>query len=181
MQGPDDQIMSWIDDHRVSWITSFTKWLMDVGTNYWVLAAVGLGFLGVVVWQRAWRVGVAIVGATAVAGQFSDLLKQHFERPRPAFPDALIQVDGWAMPSSHSSVLAAGSVTVVCVVAWASRRTRIRMSVVLALGTLLVGVAMVYLGAHWPTDLVAGWALGAAIGAVFGYVFRPREHPAPKG
>ena len=65
---------------------------MDVGTNYWVLAAVGLGFLGVVVWQRAWRVGVAIVGATAVAGQFSDLLKQHFERPRPAFPDALIQV-----------------------------------------------------------------------------------------
>ncbi len=178
MQGPDDQIMSWIDDHRVSWITSLTTWLMDVGTDHVVLALAGLAFAGLVVWQRAWRVGISTIWAALTAGQISDVLKERFERPRPAFPDALIQTDGWAMPSSHSSVLAAASVTFVCVIAWTSTRARVWMSVLLALGATLIGLAMVYLGAHWPTDVLAGWVLGGAIGAGFGFVFKPREPSA---
>lgn len=178
MQGPDDQIMSWIDDHRVSWITSFTKALLHVNETHWILTSIGLAAAGVIVWRRAWRVGISTVWAVLTAGWISSEVKGYFERPRPQFPDALVQVDGWAMPSNHSSVLAAGCITFVCAVAWSSRRARLWTSVVLALGTLVIGLAMIYLGAHWPTDVLAGWALGGAIGAAFGFVFKPRADAA---
>ncbi len=114
--------MGWIDDHRVSWITSFTKALLHVNETHWVLALIGLAAAAVVVWRRAWRVGISTVWAVLTAGWISGVLKEHFERPRPQFPDALVQVDGWAMPSNHSSVLAAGCITFVCAVAWSSRQ-----------------------------------------------------------
>lgn len=170
--------MEWIDDHRVSWITWFTKALLHVNETPWMLAVIALAAAGVMVWRRAWRVGVSTFLATSTAGQVSNLLKERFERPRPQFPEALVQVDGWAMPSNHSSALAAACITYVCAIAWSSRRARAWASALLAVGTLVIGLAMVYLGAHWPTDVLAGWAVGGAIGAAFGFGFKPRDDAA---
>lgn len=176
MQGPDEQIMGWIDDHRVAWVTAVTEWLMNANGNPWLLALMAAPFAVVVVRRRAWRVSICTLCAALTAGRMSDLLKQWFERPRPQFPDALVQVDGWAMPSSHASVMAAACVTLVCTIAWTSAPARAWVSAFLALGALLIALAMIYLGAHWPTDVLAGWAFGGAVGAGFGFVFRPREH-----
>ena len=65
---------------------------------------------------------------------------------------------GQSFPSTHASDTAAAAM----IFAWGAPRLSF---LGLAL-TILVGVSRVYLGAHWPTDVLAGWALGAALGAI---------------
>ena len=148
---------------------------MDVseasGSGWWS-ALVGLA---VVVYRRAWRVGLAVGLAGYLGGLISGQLKEIFERPRPTFPDALVQVEGYAMPSSHASLLASRRRSRFCSwSSWRSRRALVLAATGLALGLVLIGVTMVYLGAHWATDVFAGWALGVPIGGWSGLSFRPR-------
>jgi len=170
----DERLLHWIDDHRVAAISSFTTWMKDAGETPWVLAVVGLAIAAVIVRFRAWRLGFATALAGFIAGSAADALKTRIGRARPALPDVIVQVDGYAMPSSHSAALAGSSVALLKVVRWSSRKALVATAVVLGLGTVFIGAAMVYLGARWATDVLAGWALGALIGAASGLVFRPR-------
>ncbi len=55
---------------------------------------------------------------------------------------------------------------------WSAAALRRTTVALLACGAVLVGAAMVYLGAHWLTDVLAGWGLGAAVGAIAGGLVR---------
>lgn len=170
----DERLLRWIDEHQVGALTSFSKTVMDVSeaSSFWVV--VGLAFFAVVVRLRAWRFGMAVGLASYLGGLVSGQLKEVIERPRPTFPDALVQVDGYAMPSSHACFSMAASVALLLVVQWQSRRALALAASGLAFGLVLVGVLMTYLGAHWATDVLACWALGVPIGVLCGLAFRRR-------
>jgi membrane-associated phospholipid phosphatase len=57
---------------------------------------------------------------------------------------------------------------------WGTWRRAVVATVILGSLVVFVGACMVYIGAHWPTDVLAGWLLGGALGGVIGWLARPR-------
>src|SRR5436305_11159743 len=78
---------------------------------------------------------------------------------------------GPSFPSTHASDSAAAA----AIFSWAAPR----LSPVAIGVALVVGISRVYLGAHWPTDVMAGWALGAALGAALVLLARLRRAWVP--
>jgi undecaprenyl-diphosphatase len=104
---------------------------------------------------------VAAAGGGTVA---VTLLKAAFARPRPDLTPTGVAVYTASFPSGHAMVSAIVYLTLGALIARLTPRRVLKlyiMSVALAL-TVLVGFSRVYLGVHWPSDVLAGWAVGAA-------------------
>ncbi len=115
--------------------------------------------------RLAW-LGLAFV----LAGSgMTSVLKSGYNRPRPDLVEHGVAVSNASFPSGHSMMGAIIWLILGIVVArmCERRRERIFIVVISCLITLLIGVSRVYLGVHWPTDVVAGWMLGAAWALIF--------------
>jgi undecaprenyl-diphosphatase len=103
---------------------------------------------------------VAIIGGTLL----SHGLKLGFERPRPDLVPHAARVYTASFPSGHAMLSAVTFLTIGALLARVERKRRTRafvMGLAVAM-TLLVGASRVYLGVHWPSDVLAGWSVGAA-------------------
>ena len=111
------------------------------------------------------RAGAAVLVAGAVisGSLLTDLLKTFFDRPRPEF-SAVTQELSASFPSGHSMISAVTYLTLGALLARLTdrRREKVFFFGVAIVLTALVGVSRVLLGVHYPSDVVAGWALGAA-------------------
>ena len=103
---------------------------------------------------------VAVVGATVL----SESLKLGYARPRPDLVAHSVETLGASFPSGHATLSAAAYLTIGALLAHAQERRRVKsyIHVTAIFLALLIGVSRVYLGVHWPTDVLAGWCLGAA-------------------
>ncbi|MFF3225998.1 phosphatase PAP2 family protein [Nocardia suismassiliense] len=159
----DLDVLRWLSEHRTPTLTTMARWAMDVGASPAVMVAVGVVGVIVVVAKRWWwqavTVAVSGVGALVVAS----VVKQTVQRERPSGDLVVVQVGGLSMPSTIAAMTAAVVVAAYLVLPWSVGHRRWTAGV-LAVVVLLIGVAMVYLGAHWPTDVLVGWAVGAGVG-----------------
>jgi undecaprenyl-diphosphatase len=104
----------------------------------------------------------------------SSLLKGSFLRARPDVVPHLVQVQTASFPSGHAMNSAVAYLTLGALLAGAEKSRGVRiylMSVAIVL-TLLIGVSRVYLGVHWPSDVVAGWCVGGAWAMLCSYAAR---------
>ena len=168
----DNGVMQAIADHRTAWATAVADGVMAAGTTPIVLAACAVVALVVVGVLQSYRAAVAAVAALIVATVAADGLKVVFGRPRPPAHLALVGVSGDSFPSTHAAATSAVAVAVLVAFPWGSRRTARAAALALAALLVLVGVCMVYVGAHWPTDVLAGWLLGGLVGGAFGLLAR---------
>ena len=123
------------------------------------LAAVGYLFLAGKS-AVAWLMLIAVVGGIAL----SDLLKFAFARARPDVVTPLARVFTTSFPSGHATLSAITYLTIGAILARSQPSSPISlyfMSLAVFL-TVLVGVSRIYLGVHYPTDVLAGWCIGAA-------------------
>src|SRR5690606_6178560 len=103
---------------------------------------------------------VLYLAAAAVTGTvLSNLLKAGFSRPRPDIVPHEIIVYTASFPSGHSLVAAVIYLTlgVILAEAQASYRIKIYILTIAVVVTMLVGISRIYLGVHWPSDVLAGW------------------------
>ena len=96
------------------------------------------------------------VGGAAAANL---VLKSLFHRERPAFWQSLITETGYSFPSGHA-MLSAALVLCVLAIVW---RTKWRIPTILIGGfvVFMIGLSRLYLGVHYPTDVIAGWSVSA--------------------
>lgn len=145
-------------------------WLEEVGRDLTALGGIAvLSLLSVAVaiflLLRRQR-GAAVLLAVSVTGGMlaSSLLKVFFERPRPDLVPHGVQVFTASFPSGHAMLSAVVYLTLGVLLARVERELRVKAFVLSAavLLTVLVGISRVYLGVHWPSDVLAGWTVGAA-------------------
>jgi len=110
--------------------------------------------------REAFLVVVAASGGTGL----SSTLKALFDRERPEVALRAVEVMNPSFPSGHAMLSAVVFLTIGVLSAHFARRKRVKVYVVAAAvaAALLVGLTRVYLGVHWPSDVLAGWSLGAA-------------------
>jgi undecaprenyl-diphosphatase len=129
-----------------------------------VLLAVSLAAIGYLALQHRYGATVLVIVASAGGGLLSGALKQVFARTRPDIVPHLVRVEGHSFPSGHSMAAAVIYLTLGALLARFAARRRIRVYIVgiSLLLTVLIGITRVYLGVHYPSDVLAGWALGLA-------------------
>lgn len=145
--------------------------------GYTVMGVVVLVAAGGFVIAGQGHIAPVLPGAFFSAIVAENLLKAAFARPRPDIVGHLIETHTMSFPSGHAMVGAVVWLTLGALVAHVSpsrafRRYAIAVAVAM---TFLIGASRLYLGVHWPSDVLAGWSLGIAWTALVLLVFRLRE------
>lgn len=129
-----------------------------------VLVAVTLFVCGFLLILRRRHTALMVAAAVGGGTLLSQLLKWSFDRPRPDLVPHGSEVYTQSFPSGHSMMAAVVYLTLGALLARTQARQAAKVYLLggAALLTVLVGISRVYLGVHWPTDVLAGWAMGAA-------------------
>lgn len=154
-----------VDEHGVTRANRIlTDWVWDPVT----MRALGAAVVVWLVWRQGLRwQALWIVVAVALGTLLQQGLKAAVDRARPVWPDPVDSAHYAAFPSGHAM-----TATVICgLVLWVLRpflgrtlwRTALTVAVISVLG---VGLTRVWLGVHWPSDVVGGWLLGALVVAL---------------
>jgi len=150
-------------------------WLEELARDFTALGGAGvltfliLAVLGFLLLQGKPRVAGVMIVAIGGGMLLSPVLKLGFDRPRPDLVPHEVSVYSASFPSGHALHAAVVYLTLGALLARVQPHRRLKgyvltVSVVLM---VLVGSTRVYLGVHWPTDVLAGWAAGAAWAILF--------------
>ena len=158
MSGLDRELRDWVVDHRLGVLNPLFEALSYAGSFGFIWLAIAVAISGFS-WSRPWlwtRVAVAILISESISG----LLKEWIERDRPplADPDPAPLVDlpaTFSFPSGHATVSFACATTLALAVP--------RLTWPLFALATLISFSRVYVGVHYPFDVLAGAALGVAI------------------
>ncbi len=159
-------------------------WVEELGRDLTALGGVGvLTLLTLSVAGYLWLIGkvramVLMLGAIGSGLLVSTLLKQTFDRSRPDLVPHNSQVYTASFPSGHSMMAAITYLTLAALIARVvpNRATKVYFLALAVIVTISVGMSRVYLGVHWPSDVLAGWAVGASWALLFWLITRLLQH-----
>jgi undecaprenyl-diphosphatase len=159
----DGAVTRWFVRHREPWLTSIMRTVTAFGSTTVLIPLVVISGLALYRRRGSWLPLATLAAAQAGAIVLYDTIKLLVHRPRPSVGPLVATASGYSFPSGHATQSMAVYVTLALVLS-AGRDMRTRTAAVAAavIITLLIGVSRVYLGVHWATDVIAGWALGAA-------------------
>ena len=151
-------LLLWVQGLRNPLLTGFFALMTFFGSEEFILA-----FLALVYWcvnrTAGLRVGLVVIGSQYI----NEVLKYVAHEPRPGSPVEPLYTDtapGWAWPSGHAQNTAAAWGTLAGLI-----RDR-RLTTFALILVFLVGLSRLYLGVHWPLDVLSGWIIGAVLAGI---------------
>ena len=165
----DAETLQWLARVRLSspQLTSFVAILTQLGSVYATLGA-GLAVSAWLLWRGQRHSALLLTAAVFAERLAMDGLKLAVGRPRPALEGVMALPHSSSFPSGHSGNSMAVFVSIALIAAPPGWRKQAVVSAILL--SILVGLTRPYLGVHWPSDVVGGWAFGLlAAGLVFAW------------
>jgi undecaprenyl-diphosphatase len=146
------------------------RWVEELGRDFTALGGTGVltfitfAVVGYLLLHRRYRIMTLVIIAVVGGTLLSFLLKGGFDRPRPELVPHGSYVYTSSFLSGHSMMSAVVYLTLGALLAsiFPKRRTKAYFLTIAVITTLAVGVSRVYMGVHWPSDVLGGWTLGAA-------------------
>ena len=184
-QSFDDNVMRWMGIHRIEWIERSLMEITALGTGLVLMMIVIIASLFLVATQHRFSAFLLLV-ASAGGLILNTMLKSTFDRPRPRLFEWLTNPSGSSFPSGHAMGSAIVYFTVAYLIARLEKRRWMRAITITVslLLVLLISVSRLYLGVHYPSDVIAGMVIGLAWAGfclagleavrVFGLRFRPK-------
>lgn len=179
---PNSQWLVSFDHHIISMIqqvtplkTTFFKAITFLGSPTFD-TILGIGLFILLWWKRrkieAFYLAINMV---MVAGIGNQLLKLVFQRPRPHFL-RLASEGGFSFPSGHAmgSILLYGTLFIFITIWIKKRSTQWILGILLTLLVVFIGMSRIYLGVHYPSDIIGGWLVGGGYLAFTYPIFRQR-------
>jgi undecaprenyl-diphosphatase len=155
--------MEWVGQHRGG------NMLEEVGRDLTalggvvVLSMITIFVVAFLMIRRMWHAMWLLLAATVGGGIVTTILKDMVDRARPQVFEHRSYVTTGSFPSGHSALSAAIFLTLGGLLARFTKDLKLRVYFlcVACCLTFLVGISRVYMGVHWPTDVLAGWSAGA--------------------
>ena len=158
----DRSILYWMFHHRAAWLTQVATVLAFLGSPPVIAGVALVSALTGLVWRKVrgavWTLPIAIIGAGVIIQGVKLIIK----RPRPSFFAPLLHESGYSFPSGHSliAMVVYGLLGYFVIHLFRNRAARLAVRIVTVLLVVAIGVSRVYVGVHYPTDVLAGWTAG---------------------
>ncbi len=162
-QALDEWVVSWAAAQRTPVLDHVALEITALSNTTTVIMLVLIA--GIFLWQTKHHYSVYLLATAVIGGQIvNNVLKIYFDRPRPSVVEWGTDVVTQSFPSGHAmaAAVAYGSIAYLVGRLEATRRLRITTWTIAAIAIVLTGLSRIYLGVHYPSDVIAGFVAGLA-------------------
>jgi len=154
----DEAIYQFIISFRCSFLDKFFIYFTRLGDT---ITIIGIVLLFLILFRNKDAVGLVVCALFSVI--LNNLIKYILRRPRPDHLRLIVQ-GGYSFPSGHAmiSVFVYGYLLYLTLIKVKNKILKILLSIFFVLLILLIGISRIYVGVHYPTDVLAGYFLALA-------------------
>ena len=158
----DENIISFVQKYISEDVTIWVLRLTDLGSIHFIVPAIIVVSL-LLLWRKKYALVIFILSANVFGGILNKSLKWFFKRERPDILPVIME-KGYSFPSGHSmgSLILYGSIAYILIHLVHSRWGKVMSILVAGFLILAIGISRIYLGVHYPTDIVGGYSIGTA-------------------
>lgn len=158
----DTAVIGFVQGLEAPWLTTIMKVFTWIGSGYVVAPIALIGFIVLFFVLRYRHQAFLLIAVIAGSVLLNSALKNYFKRERPEI-HRIMDANGFSFPSGHS-MMAFALYAIIAYIAWRNVKTTMSRVVLVLFTTfmiIMIGTSRIYLGVHYPSDIVGGFTASA--------------------